>query len=58
MPHLLNQGCRRRHNYLLQGVKVSLPTGKGVTKYSYSKAIGEHPDFGKMKPKRRDRRGF
>lgn len=52
MPHLLNsKDAIDVANYLLQGVKVSLPTGKGVTKYSYFEGDwGNIPDFSKMKP--------
>jgi len=53
MPHLLkpNEAADVAH-FLLQGVKVNLPTGKGTTKYSYFEGGWEKlPDFSKMKPK-------
>ena len=53
MPHLLkpNEAQDVAH-YLLQGIKVGTPEGKGTTRYSYYEGDwGNLPDFGKLKPK-------
>lgn len=53
MPHLLkpNEAQDVAH-YLLQMVKVGLPTGGGTARYSYFESEWDKlPDFGKLKPK-------
>ncbi|WP_157368608.1 PA14 domain-containing protein [Zavarzinella formosa] len=53
MPHLLKtpEASDVAH-YLLQGAKVSMPTGKGTTAYSYFEGDWNNiPDFAKLKPK-------
>lgn len=51
MPHLLNsKDAIDVANYLLQGAKFSLPTGKGTAKYAYYEGdFDKIPDFEKMK---------
>lgn len=53
MPHLL-KGAEPGDvaNYLLQGVKMTLPGGKGTTKYAYYEgSFDKLPEFTKLKPK-------
>ena len=53
MPHLLKANeAADVANYLLQGIKVDLPGGKGTTKYAYYEGGWDKlPDFAKLKPK-------
>ncbi|HKB42694.1 MAG TPA: c-type cytochrome, partial [Gemmataceae bacterium] len=53
MPKLLtSQEARDVANYLLQGARIELASGKGATNYSYYEGSWDRvPDFGKMKPK-------
>jgi mono/diheme cytochrome c family protein len=52
MPHLLvAKDAKDVANYLAQGSKVRLPTGKGSTSYAYFEGDWANlPDFSKMKP--------
>ena len=53
MPQLLNnKEAREVANYLLQGIKVDLPAGRGGTTYAYYEGAWSNlPDFAKLKPK-------
>ncbi|MBO0698964.1 MAG: c-type cytochrome [Zavarzinella sp.] len=55
MPHLLKPGeALDVAQYLLQGVKVSMPRGKGTTAYAYYEGGWDRlPDLTKEKPKAR-----
>ena len=57
MPMLLLDGkdrakeARELANFLLPGVKVNLPVGKGTTKFTYYEGAWDKlPDFAKLKP--------
>jgi mono/diheme cytochrome c family protein len=52
MPKLLNQKeARDVANYLLQGLKVIPPSGKGTTTFAYYEGSWDRvPDFDKLKP--------
>src|SRR5262249_27024259 len=51
MPHILDaKEAKEVANYLLQGLKVDQPGGKGSAKYAYYEGeFGKVPDFTKMK---------
>lgn len=53
MPRLLDaKEAKEAANYLLQGLKVDAPGGKGSAQYAYYEGdFGKVPDFTKMKPK-------
>ena len=53
MPHILaTKDAKDVANYLLQGIKVGLPTGVGSTTYAYYEGTWDKlPDFAKLKPK-------
>jgi len=53
MPKLLNTAeAKSVANYLLQGVKVSAPQGRGATTFAYYEGGWDKlPDFDKLKPK-------
>ncbi len=52
MPKVLNgKEAKDVANYLLQGIKVTLPTGQGTSKYAYYEGEWDQlPDFAKLKP--------
>jgi mono/diheme cytochrome c family protein len=52
MPRLLQgEDAKKVATYLLQGIKVHLPTGKGATTYAYYEGAWDRlPDFSKLKP--------
>ncbi|MBY0527950.1 MAG: hypothetical protein K2R98_31420 [Gemmataceae bacterium] len=52
MPHLANaKAAKEIANYLLQGIKVEMPAGKGSTTFAYYEGdFSKVPDFDKIKP--------